>query len=68
MQVQGSGRVRLPDGKTVRIAYAGRNGHPYSSIGRIMVRDGLLPLAEAQLEGIKGWLRAHPRRGGGSWG
>lgn len=63
MQVQGSGRVRLPDGRTVRIAYAGRNGHPYSSIGRIMVRDGLLPLAEAQLEGIKGWLRAHPEEG-----
>ncbi len=63
MQVQGSGRVRLPDGQTVRIAYAGRNGHPYSSIGRIMVRDGLLPLAEAQLEGIKGWLRAHPEEG-----
>ncbi len=63
MQVQGSGRVRLPDGKTVRIAYAGRNGHPYSSIGRIMVRDGLLPLAEAQLEGIKGWLRANPEEG-----
>ncbi len=63
MQVQGSGRVRLPDGKTVRIAYAGRNGHPYSSIGRIMVRDGLLPLAEAQLEGIKGWLRANPDEG-----
>ncbi len=47
----------------MRIAYAGRNGHPYSSIGRIMVRDGLLPLAEAQLEGIKGWLRAHPEEG-----
>ena len=63
MQVQGSGRVRLPDGRTLRIAYAGRNGHPYSSIGRIMVREGLLPLEEAQLEGLKRWLRANPEEG-----
>jgi len=63
MQVQGSGRVRLPGGKTLRVAYAGRNGHPYSSIGRIAVNEGLLPLAEAQLEGLKRWLRAHPDEG-----
>jgi membrane-bound lytic murein transglycosylase A len=60
MQVQGSGRVRLPDGKTVRIAYAGRNGHPYSSIGRIVVREGLLPLEDATLDKLKAWLRANP--------
>jgi membrane-bound lytic murein transglycosylase A len=60
MQVQGSGRVRLPDGRTVRIAYAGRNGHPYSSIGRIVVREGLLPLEDATLDKLKAWLRAHP--------
>lgn len=63
MQVQGSGRARLPDGRTLRIAYAGRNGHPYSSIGRIVVREGHLPLAEAQLEGLKRWLRANPSEG-----
>jgi membrane-bound lytic murein transglycosylase A len=60
MQVQGSGRVRLPDGQTVRIAYAGRNGHPYSSIGRIVVREGLLPLEDATLDKLKAWLRANP--------
>jgi membrane-bound lytic murein transglycosylase A len=60
MQVQGSGRVRLPDGRNVRIAYAGRNGHPYSSIGRIVVQEGLLPLEDATLDKLKAWLRAHP--------
>jgi len=60
MQVQGSGRVRLPDGRTVRIAYAGRNGHPYSSIGRIVVQEGLLPLEDATLDKLKAWLRANP--------
>jgi membrane-bound lytic murein transglycosylase A len=60
MQVQGSGRVKLPDGKTTRIAYAGRNGHPYSSIGRIVVREGLLPLEDATLDKLKAWLRANP--------
>ncbi len=60
MQVQGSGRVRLADGKVVRIAYSGRNGHPYSSIGRIVVREGLLPLEDATLDKLKAWLRANP--------
>jgi membrane-bound lytic murein transglycosylase A len=60
MQVQGSGRVKLTDGRTTRIAYAGRNGHPYSSIGRIVVREGLLPLEDATLDKLKAWLRANP--------
>ncbi len=60
MQVQGSGRVKLTDGHNTRIAYAGRNGHPYSSIGRIVVREGLLPLEDATLDKLKAWLRANP--------
>ncbi len=60
MQVQGSGRVKLPDGRVTRIAYAGRNGHPYSSIGRVVVREGLLPLEDATLDKLKAWLRANP--------
>jgi membrane-bound lytic murein transglycosylase A len=60
MQVQGSGRVRLPDGRTVRIAYAGRNGHPYTSIGRAVVREGLMSVEDASLDKLKAWLRANP--------
>jgi membrane-bound lytic murein transglycosylase A len=63
LQVQGSGRVRLPDGRVRRIAYAGRNGHPYTMIGRVLVQEGHLPLEQAQLEPIKAWLRANPVEG-----
>jgi membrane-bound lytic murein transglycosylase A len=63
LQVQGSGRVRLPDGSVRRIAYAGRNGHPYTMIGRVLVQEGHLPLEQAQLEPIKAWLRANPAEG-----
>lgn len=63
MQVQGSGRVRLTDGRTVRIAYAGRNGHPYTSIGRAVVREGLMSVEDASLDKLKAWLRANPAEG-----
>ncbi len=63
LQVQGSGRVRLGDGSVRRIAYAGRNGHPYTMIGRVLVQEGHLLLEQAQLEPIKAWLRSNPAEG-----
>jgi membrane-bound lytic murein transglycosylase A len=60
VQVQGSARVRLPDGAVVRLAYAGRNGHPYTSIGRILVEEGRIAPAEMSLDRLTGWLRANP--------
>ena len=63
IQVQGSARIRLADGSIVRIAYAGRNGLPYTSIGRILVERGHVPLAEMSLERLMGWLRANPEDG-----
>jgi len=62
LQVQGSGRVRLPDGSTVRLAYADQNGHPYQSIGRLLVERGELTLDQASMPGIKQWARANPSR------
>jgi len=62
LQVQGSGRVRLPDGSTVRLNYADQNGHPYQSIGRVLVDRGDLKLEEASMQGIQGWARANPAR------
>lgn len=62
LQVQGSGRVRLPDGKTVRIGYADQNGHPYQSIGRWLVAQGELSLEQASMDGIKRWARDNPTR------
>lgn len=63
IQVQGSARVRLADGRAVRVTYAGRNGHPYTSIGRRLVERGAIPLGEMSLERLTAWLREHPAEG-----
>ncbi|MDT8344003.1 MAG: MltA domain-containing protein [Thermohalobaculum sp.] len=63
LQVQGSGRLRLPDGRMVRVGYAGRTGHDYVSIGRILVAEGHLPREGISADAVKHWLRADPVRG-----
>lgn len=60
MQVQGSGKARLPDGSIRRIQYAGRNGQPYVTIAKVLITEGHLALADAHAEGVKAWLKAHP--------
>ena len=62
LQVQGSGRVRLADGGTVRLNYADQNGHPYQSIGKALVDRGELKLEEASMQGIQAWARTNPAR------
>ena len=62
LQVQGSGRVKMNDGSTVRLNYADQNGHPYQSIGRVLVARGELKLEEASMQGIQAWARANPKR------
>lgn len=63
LQVQGSGRVQLTDThKTMRIAYADQNGHPYKSIGRYLVERGELTLEQATAQGIKAWIANNPAR------
>ena len=61
LQVQGSGRVRLPDGALARVGYAGQNGHTYSSIGRELVKRGAFTVEEASLQRIRAWVRNNPR-------
>jgi membrane-bound lytic murein transglycosylase A len=62
MQVQGSGRVRLADSKAVRLGFAAKNGHPYTSIGKRLVEMGEGKPADLTMEGVKAWLRADPER------
>jgi membrane-bound lytic murein transglycosylase A len=62
LQIQGSGRIRLDTGETVRLGYAEQNGHPYQSIGRHLVEQGELKLEQASMQGIKAWGLAHPER------
>jgi membrane-bound lytic murein transglycosylase A len=62
LQIQGSGRVQLTDGTTVRLAYADVNGQPYKAIGRQLVENGDLTLEQATAPGIRQWLLDHPER------
>lgn len=62
LQVQGSGRVHLPDGSVVRLAYADVNGQPYRAIGRYLVEHGDLTVEQATAPGLRQWLQAHPER------
>jgi membrane-bound lytic murein transglycosylase A len=58
-QVQGSARVDLAGGGAVRLAYDGRNGQPYTSIGRLLIEAGEIAEADMSLERLKFWLRAN---------
>ena len=60
LQIQGSGRVALDTGETIRVGYADQNGHPYRSIGRLLVERGELPLEQASMQGIQAWARQNP--------
>lgn len=63
LQVQGSGRLRLPDGSVMRIGYAGQNGRDYTGIGKLMKDRGLLDGRPTSMQGIVAWLREHPEEG-----
>jgi len=57
LQVQGSGRLRLPDGGVIRIGYNAKNGHEYRSIGRELIRRGDLPEHRVSARAIQDWVR-----------
>ncbi|HEX7873492.1 MAG TPA: MltA domain-containing protein, partial [Sphingobium sp.] len=61
LEVQGSGRLRLPDGSVMRVGYAGQNGRDYTGIGKLMKDRGLIQAGSMQ--DIMGWLRSHPAEG-----
>lgn len=63
LQIQGSGRLRLPDGSIMRIGYDSQNGRDYTGIGALMRQRGLLAPGQTSMQGIVAWLRAHPDEG-----
>lgn len=63
LQIQGSGRIRLPDGSTIRVGYGGANGHPYKSIGKELVRRGVYNAHQVSAQVIKSWVRRNPADG-----
>lgn len=64
LHIQGSGRVRLDDGGTIRVGYAGHNGHPYVAIGRELIAAGEIPRDQVSMQTIRAWLAANPARAG----
>ena len=60
LHVQGSGQIRLPNGQVQRVHYAASNGHPYYSIGRILLDEGRLPRDAMSLQGLRRYFRDHP--------
>lgn len=61
MHVQGSGRVRLEDGATMRLTFDAKSGLPYSGIGGLLVERGTIGQNEMSMQAIRHWMAAHPR-------
>ncbi|MFS8036422.1 murein transglycosylase A [Xanthobacter sp. AM11] len=63
MQIQGSARLRLPDGRVLRLNYDGYNGHPYLPVGRLLVERGVVPREEMSMARIRAFMAADPAAG-----
>jgi membrane-bound lytic murein transglycosylase A len=59
-QIQGSARIRLQDGSTVRINYDAHNGHPYTAVGRVLIDRGIVPKEEMSMQRIREWMEQNP--------
>ncbi|KLT72217.1 murein transglycosylase [Neisseria arctica] len=62
LHIQGSGRLKTPDGRYIRLGFADKNEYPYVSIGRYMADKGYLPLAQTTMQGIKAYMQKNPQR------
>jgi len=60
LSIQGSGLIRLSDGSLVPLAYAGNNGWPYKSLGKILVDQGIMIPSQVTMPAIRDWLMGHP--------
>lgn len=60
LQIQGSGRIRLPNGAIARVGYAGQNGQTYVPIGRRLIERGEMTADQVSMQSIRAWLVAHP--------
>ena len=62
LHVQGSGYVQFKDGERILLAYGGKNGHQYTSIGRLLVERGAISKSEISMQAIKAWAEKHPEQ------
>ena len=59
-QIQGSARVRLEDGTTLRINYDAHNGYPYTPVGRILIDRNIIPKEQMSMQKIREWMEQNP--------
>jgi membrane-bound lytic murein transglycosylase A len=59
-QIQGSARVRLEDGSTIRINYDAHNGYPYTAVGRVLIDRGIIPKEQMSMQKIREWMDQNP--------
>jgi membrane-bound lytic murein transglycosylase A len=59
-QIQGSARIRLEDGSTVRINYDAHNGYPYTPVGRILIDRNIIPKDQMSMQRIREWMEQNP--------
>jgi membrane-bound lytic murein transglycosylase A len=62
LHIQGSGQVQLEDGTRMRVGYADQNGHPFKSLGGLLIRSGEITRERASMQGIKDWARRNPKK------
>lgn len=62
LHIQGSGQIQLPDGSRIRVGYAEQNGHPFRSLGGLLIRRGELRPERASMQGIKAWAEKNPKK------
>lgn len=63
LQIQGSGRIDMADGRILRVGYAGRNGHEYRSVGQEMVARGMRSPEQVSAQDIRAYVRNNPTAG-----
>ncbi|WP_305042532.1 murein transglycosylase A [Geoalkalibacter sp.] len=62
LHIQGSGRIQLENGEGVMVNYADQNGHPYRSIGRLLLERGEMTRDQMSMQNIRAWARNNPAR------
>lgn len=63
LQIQGSGRVKLPNGRSMRVGYGGSNGRNYRSVGQELIRRGIYSKHQVSAQVIQNWVKRNPYQG-----
>lgn len=62
LHIQGSGRISLENGEKVMVSYADQNGHPYRSIGKLLLERGEMTRDQMSMQNIRAWARNNPEQ------